>query len=39
MISGDERLSSVAYEWDLVKDMHDGTFLIRRKAVPGDGAV
>lgn len=35
MISGEEEeLSSVAYGWDLVKDMPDGKFLIRRKAVP-----
>ncbi|MDE0265465.1 MAG: hypothetical protein OXK17_00325 [Thaumarchaeota archaeon] len=33
MISGEELLSSVAYGWDLVKDMPDGKFLIRRKAV------
>ena len=33
MISSDELLSSVAYGWDLVKDMPDGRFLIRRKAV------
>ena len=33
MISGDKSLSSVAYGWDLVKDMADGKFLIRRKAV------
>ncbi len=35
MISGEEELlSSVAYGWDLVKDMSGGKFLIRRKAVP-----
>ena len=28
----DELLSSVAYGWDLVKDMSSGRFLIRRKA-------
>ena len=33
MISGEELLSSVAYGWNLVKDMPDGRFLIRRKAV------
>ena len=33
MISGEELLSSVAYGWDLVKDMPDGKFLIGRKAV------
>ena len=33
MISREELLSSVAYGWDLVKDMPDGKFLIRRKAV------
>ena len=35
MISGgEELLSSVAYGWDMVKDMPGGKFLIRRKAVP-----
>ena len=35
MISGEEELlSSVAYWWELVKDMSDGKFLIRRKTVP-----
>ncbi len=33
MISREELLSSVAYGWDLVKDMPDGKFLIRRRAV------
>ncbi|MDE0265457.1 MAG: hypothetical protein OXK17_00285 [Thaumarchaeota archaeon] len=34
MISGEEELlSSVAYGWDLVKDMSGGKFLIRRKTV------
>ena len=33
MISGEELLSNVAYGWDLVKDMPDGKFLIRRKVV------
>ena len=34
MISGEEELlSSVAYGWDLVKDMPGGRFLIRRRAL------
>jgi len=29
MISGEELLSSVAYGWDLVKDMPDGKMVLR----------